>query len=364
MARATPGPHDIEYDRPQPILKPLRESPDNRKRVAVCGGGLAGICTARNLLAVGIEPIIFDLNPKLGGLWNYNPDPECGYMYQGCCVNSNRQSLEFPDHRYDDTLPDYPRHPTVLNYLDTYTERFDLYKYACLRSKVIDASEHAPGQWTVTYESLDGHYKRDYVKVDGVVVCTGQTTRPFMPEYPGKEEFQGEITHAARFRSGAKYHGKNVLIIGMGTATGCDISQEISFSAMHTSVSTRRGQTFIPRYLLGISRWDWFAGLTWVHVFGLDKWVNRLYMFILDSVYYCQYGRMDKLGLRKFKKGVDAKDSTSPICTDACAFPQRVKLGFIQMRGAVKRYHKRGVEFQNGDYADFDAVRPQWRLFL
>uniref|UniRef100_A0A061QU23 Flavin-containing monooxygenase n=1 Tax=Tetraselmis sp. GSL018 TaxID=582737 RepID=A0A061QU23_9CHLO len=349
------GPEPV-YNRPQPVQKPTRDSTDGRKRAAVCGGGLAGICTARNLIAVGIEPIIFDQNPKLGGLWNFNPDVNSGYMYQSCCVNSNRQSLEFPDHHYPETEPDYPRHPAILRYLDTYVEKFDLYRYACLRSKVIDASETSPGSWRVTYESLDGYYGRDYVNVDYVVVCTGQTTRPFMPQYPGIEEFEGEIMHAAKFRSADRFHGKKVLIVGMGTATGCDISQEISFAASHTSVSVRRGMTLLPRYLLGINRWDWFAGAAWVYHFGLSKTVNKIYMFILDSLYYCMYGDLKKIGLRKFSSKVDSKQSTSPICTDACAFPQRVKLGYIKMRGPVKRYTRKGVEFANGEYHDFDTV--------
>jgi len=342
---------------PARICKPLREVTDGRKRIAVCGGGLAGICCARNLIAVGIEPIIFDMNPKLGGMWNFNPDPNVGYMYQSCCVNSNKQSMEFPDHPFSEDEPDYPRHTGIIKYLDTYSDKFDLYRYFAPRTRIIDASEHAPGAWTVTYESVDGHFERDYVKVDAVIACTGQTTKPFIPEYPGCDVFKGEIMHASRFRSASKFAGQNVLVVGLGTATGADISQEISFAAKHVSVSVRRGQTLLPRYLLGVNRWDWFAGRTWwLHVPGMLKFVNKIYMTLLDIVYYCMYGDLKKLGLRKFDRSVDSKQSTSPICTDACAFPQRVKLGYITMRGAIKRYTKNGVEFANGDYHDFDAV--------
>ena len=345
-----------EYNVPLPVQKPAVWGPETRKRVAVVGGGLAGICTARNLVAVGIEPIIFDKNPKLAGLWNFNPDPSMGYMYQSCCVNSNKQSLEFPDHKFPDSEPDYPRHPVILNYLDTYAERFNLNKYACLRTKVVDCSEYAPGKWTVTYDNLDGDYEQSEVRVDGVVVCTGQTTTPFMPNYPGKELFEGDIMHAANYRSPASFHEKRVLIVGMGTATGSDIGQDVSFGAKHTSISVRRGMTLLPRYLMGVNRWDWFAGRTWWCHFGVEKYVNKVYMAVLDTTYFLIYGDLKKYGIRKFDRSKDSKQSCSPICTDACAFPQRVKLGYIQMRGPVKRYWHKGVEFQNGEYAEFDKV--------
>ena len=314
------------YRVPRPITKPLRESPDGRKRVAVVGGGLAGICAARNLLAVGIEPVIFDRNPKLGGLWNFNPDPNCGYMYQSCCVNSNKQSMQFPDHQFPEHEPDYPRHPGIISYLDTYAERFNLYNYVAPRTNVLDASEHAPGAWTITFESLDGAYEKDFVKVDGLVIANGQTTAPFIPEYPGMDKFKGEIMHACNFRTAGKFHGKKVLIVGLGTATGSDLAQEISFAASHTSVSVRRGQTFLPRYLLGLNRWDWFGGRTWWLHFGIEQRINMCYMYLLDTVYYLMYGDLGKLGIRKFNRKLDSKQSTSPICTDACAFPQRVKV--------------------------------------
>eukprot|EP00191_Tetraselmis_sp_GSL018_P000284 CAMPEP_0177611170 /NCGR_PEP_ID=MMETSP0419_2-20121207/20316_1 /TAXON_ID=582737 /ORGANISM="Tetraselmis sp., Strain GSL018" /LENGTH=69 /DNA_ID=CAMNT_0019106817 /DNA_START=95 /DNA_END=300 /DNA_ORIENTATION=+ len=55
------------------VQKPDPVSRTGRRRIAVIGGGLSGICTARQLLIDGIEPVIFEVRNKLGGLWLYDP---------------------------------------------------------------------------------------------------------------------------------------------------------------------------------------------------------------------------------------------------------------------------------------------------
>ena len=229
------------------ILQPARQGRDGQRRVAVIGGGLSGISAARHLLGEGIEPIIFEKRDRLGGLWIYSDDPNNGKMYASLCCNSNRQSMVFPDLDMPEDWPDYPRHSQILEYLTTYVKQHNLESHTAFRSSVVDITETPEGRWEVTYESVDGLYERSSVVVDGVVSATGQAARPFIPQVKGLESFRGQVMHSSQFRRGTAFQDHNVLIVGLGTATGPDIAQEISYSARHLSVSTRRGMTFLPR---------------------------------------------------------------------------------------------------------------------
>ncbi|MFA6032858.1 MAG: FAD-dependent oxidoreductase, partial [Myxococcota bacterium] len=58
---------DLEYDRlPAPVV-----APKNGKKVAIVGGGPAGLTCAYFLAKNGYSPVIFDKQPKLGGMLRY-----------------------------------------------------------------------------------------------------------------------------------------------------------------------------------------------------------------------------------------------------------------------------------------------------
>ena len=234
---------EVDIRKPEPVARA------GQKRIAVIGGGMTGICAARHLLCDGAEPVIFETRARLGGLWNYSAESPDGKMYNSLCVNSNRHSMEFPDFKMPEEWFDYPRHFQILEYLHSYADKHSLDKYACLRSKVVDISEQPEGKWKVSYESVDGAYSPASIIVDGVMIATGQVSKAFVPNVPGQELFKGQTMHSEQFRTAQKFADKSVLIVGLGTATGPDISQELSYVARHVSVSSRRGCTFLPRFV-------------------------------------------------------------------------------------------------------------------
>ncbi len=60
-----------------------------------------------------------------------------------------------------------------------------------------------------------------------VVSGTWTWSNPFVPAYPGREEFDGEQLHSANDRTSQPFIGKRVLIAGAGNS-GAQILAEIS----------------------------------------------------------------------------------------------------------------------------------------
>ena len=48
-----------------------------------------------------------------------------------------------------------------------------------------------------------------------------------IPDWPGRSEFEGELTHAATYRNPAPYAGKRVLVVGSG-CTGMEIAHDLA----------------------------------------------------------------------------------------------------------------------------------------
>ena len=62
---------------------------DNINNIAIIGAGVAGLSTARQLIAEGIECTLFERNEVLGGVWSD------GYLNFGAQVQ--HELYEFPD---------------------------------------------------------------------------------------------------------------------------------------------------------------------------------------------------------------------------------------------------------------------------
>jgi len=68
------------------------------KKVAVIGGGAAGLVTARALSKQGLDPIVLEKDGMMGGVWRYEDEGagEKGRpMYKGLRTNLPREIMAF-----------------------------------------------------------------------------------------------------------------------------------------------------------------------------------------------------------------------------------------------------------------------------
>jgi putative flavoprotein involved in K+ transport len=85
-----------------------------------------------------------------------------------------------------------------------------------------------------------------------VVVATGYNHTPFMPDWPGRDGFTGELIHSKRYRSATAYRGRDVLVVGTGN-TGAEIALDLAEQgAGRVRVSVRTPPNIVPRAALGL----------------------------------------------------------------------------------------------------------------
>lgn len=113
-------------------------------------------------------------------------------------------AMEFPKFPYPDTTPSYPSHETVLNYLKSYVEKFDLEQYIKFHHKVEKVIPKG-NKWEVTVKNLANKNKTRAGIYDAVFVCSGTSSSPRKLNIKGK--FDGEIFHSHDYRNAANYKG-------------------------------------------------------------------------------------------------------------------------------------------------------------
>ena len=114
-------------------------------------------------------------------------------------------------------------------YYNLYADRFDLKRhivFGTIVKHVTPAADYtATGRWTVELEKKDGRKWNEVF--DAVLICNGHHGKPHRPDFPGLENFEGDVIHTKDYKRSNAYADKRVLVIGLGKSA-CDASVEIA----------------------------------------------------------------------------------------------------------------------------------------
>uniref|UniRef100_A0ACD5TVD8 Uncharacterized protein n=1 Tax=Avena sativa TaxID=4498 RepID=A0ACD5TVD8_AVESA len=210
-----------------------REAVPASSRVAIIGGGISGLAAAKQLTPY--DPVVFEATASVGGVWKH-----CAYRTTR--LQTPRPDYEFSDYSWpnrDD--PAFPTHSEIVDYLEGYADRFDLWRYIAFGSKVVDIKYLGGPQagftelWSGTGKApLQGRPMWEvgvatggivqWYKFEFIVMCAGKYGDvPRMPAFPagkGPEVFKGKVMHSLDYcklseeESVKLMKGKKVVVVG------------------------------------------------------------------------------------------------------------------------------------------------------
>ena len=323
--------------------------PSLKRRVAVIGAGVSGLAAAKCLLDEGLEPVVYEQSPQIGGLWNYDealPDGG-GVLYRALRSNTSKQTLAFSDFPLPETAPDYPHHSEVLQYLRDYAVHFRLQSSIKLNTIVESVKPAAQGQWTVRTRKGEQVTTETF---DAVVVCSGRDRYPQMPELPGSDTFAGQVLHSSRYKGPEAFASKRVVVAGVGSS-GVDIVTELSTVAQHVCLSTGSGAWFIPRYVLNRPYDHQLTRLAQCLPY-------RLRLFLFQRLLLLEYRRMG-VTLRQLRsRGLPLPrfDLWSARLTPCNDLLPRIQRGTIQVKPRIAQLEGHEVRFTDGSTIEAEAI--------
>ena len=175
--------------------------------VVIIGGGQGGIALGARLRLLDVPTIIIEKNERPGDSWRNR--------YKSLCLHDpvwydHLPYLPFPDH-----WPVFSPKDKIGDWLESYTKIMELNYWT--KSIAESASyDEAAGEWTVTVER-DG--EQVVLKPKHLVLATGMSGVPNVPDLPGKDVFKGEWHHSSQHPGPDEYVGKKAVVVGSNNSS-------------------------------------------------------------------------------------------------------------------------------------------------
>jgi dimethylaniline monooxygenase (N-oxide forming) len=217
-------------------------------RVAVIGGGPAGLVVAHWLKRYGLDPCVFEAADALGGQWN--PRSPGSATWAGMRTNTSRTMSCFSDLPHDPAVAVFPARGDMQAYLERYAATFDLIRHIRFGARIDGIARDGAG-WRVASRTQDGGDAETFSRI---VVATGAEGVPLIPRIAGLERFTGAIgvLHSRHYDGVERFRGRRVVVAGC-SISALEIASDLAFGgAAEVIVSNRRQRYVLPKLIGGV----------------------------------------------------------------------------------------------------------------
>jgi cation diffusion facilitator CzcD-associated flavoprotein CzcO len=227
--RPTGQSHSRDFRGPN-WLDQRREAAAYRDRdpaVLVVGGGQAGLAIAARLTQLSLDTLIVDRHARIGDNWRLR--------YHALTLHNQVQVNHLPYMPFPPNWPTYIPKDKLANWFEAYVEAMEL-NFWTGTEFLGGAHDSTSGRWTARLRLADGSERVMYPR--HIVMATGVSGIPNIPDIPGMAEFRGEVVHAHAYRDGEDWTGRRAIVIGTGNS-GHDIAQDLHSSGADVTLVQR-----------------------------------------------------------------------------------------------------------------------------
>jgi hypothetical protein len=188
---------------------------DRDPAVLVVGAGQAGLSIAARLAQLQVDTLVVDQEHRIGDNWRNR--------YHALSLHNQVHVNHLPYMRFPPNWPVYIPKDKLAGWFEAYAESMEL---NCWTNTEFTggAYDEKTNRWSVDLKLLGGDVRK--MRPRHLVMATGASGIPNMPDIPGLRDFGGKVIHSSAYDKGSDWTGRNVLVIGTGTS-GHDIAQDL-----------------------------------------------------------------------------------------------------------------------------------------
>jgi len=205
---------------------------DRDPTVLVVGAGQAGLSIAARLGQLQVDTLIVDREQRIGDNWRNR--------YHALVLHNQVHVNHLPYMPFPPNWPAYIPKDKLAAWFEAYVDSMEL---NCWTGTEFAGGSYdkAEGRWSVELRRADGTTR--VMRPRHVVVATGVSGIPILPDIPTLGNFAGTVLHSSQYQDGDAWRGKRAIIIGSGNS-GHDIAQDLHASGA-TVTLVQRSSTMV-----------------------------------------------------------------------------------------------------------------------
>ncbi|MEU7065337.1 NAD(P)/FAD-dependent oxidoreductase [Streptomyces sp. NPDC046161] len=297
--------------------------------VYVIGAGPGGLAVAAALRARGVRAVVVEKSDAVGASWRSH--------YDRLHLHTTRRLSGLPGLAVPRRFGRWVARDNVVRYLEKYAEFHELELVTGVEVTRIEPAADADGRadgWTL--HASGGRV----LAARAVVVATGFNHTPALPDWPGRDEFEGRLLHAAEYRNPAPYAGRDVLVVGVGN-TGAEIAADLAGGgAARVRLAVRTAPHIVRRSTAG-----WPAQRTGILVRRLPvRLVDRLGALVAKA----SVPDLSAYGLPRPATGLYSRVKEGAIPVQDVGLIDAVRRGAVEPVAAVAAFDGDAVVLADG----------------
>jgi hypothetical protein len=209
------------------LRKAAAEYAGRNPTVLVVGGGQGGLSIGARLTQLDVDTLIVDRWPRIGDNWRKR--------YHALVLHNQVHVNHLPYMPFPPNWPTYIPKDKLASWFEAYVEAMELNYWPATEFEggTYDETE---GCWSVAVRRGDGSTRMMHPR--HVVMATGVSGIPNLPDIPSLRHFGGTVLHSSQYEDAEMWRGKNALVIGSGNS-GHDIAQDLHSSGAHVTLVQR-----------------------------------------------------------------------------------------------------------------------------
>jgi putative flavoprotein involved in K+ transport len=212
----------------------MRDRSRYRAEVIVVGAGAAGLAVAAVARQHGVRPVVLEQAADLGGGWPGRWD--------SLRLHTVRTMSALPDRPIPRSYGRWVRRDDFVRYLRDYADHFDIEPEYGVEVQRLERT--GAGRWRV-------HTSSGPRESDRVVIATGYSRRPAIPDWPGRAQYGRPLLHTTGYREPSAYRGRSVLVVGAGNSA-TEIAADLAQHGVGVQLAVRTPPTIVRRSTLGV----------------------------------------------------------------------------------------------------------------
>ena len=170
--------------------------------VVVVGGGQGGIALGARLRSLGVPHVVLDRHERPGDQWRKR--------YASLCLHDPVWYDHLPYLPFPPNWPVFSPKDKIADWLEMYVRVMEVDYWGSTSCRSARYDEQAQ-EWEVVVERAGEEL---VLRPKQLVLATGMSGKPNLPEFPGMDRFRGDQHHSSQHPGPEAYRGKRAVVVG------------------------------------------------------------------------------------------------------------------------------------------------------